>query len=352
MKIGYLLHTMNEKRGDGRFSSDIINEVISRGHEVIVLKAINDGLMGEVILDRGINIFKSLSQIRNLLKDCDIIHAIDPYPYGVIGWLVNRKLKKKFIISALGTYAVAPLYRWQTSFLVRQAYKSAYKVVAISKFTKSKILEKLKLDNILVINPGIKLSNENPKRVESNEKFILGVGALKERKGYHIALRAFSQISKEFPDLRYVIVADPDRAYREILDNIVKKNNLEGRVDFLSFISEEKLVELYSSATLFTLTSINTAGIHFEGFGLVYLEAASFGLPVIGTFDTGGEDAINNGKNGILVHQNNVEEIAAAMRKILSDKSLWGQMSKESLEWSKVNSVEREVEKILNIYNS
>ncbi len=350
MKIGFLTHTMNKKRGDGRFSSDIINEVISRGHEVVVLKAVDDGLMGEVVLGRGINIFKSLSKISELLKDCDVIHVIDPYPYGVIAWLVNRNLKKKLIISALGTYAVAPLYRWRTSYLVRQTYKSAHKVVAISKFTKNKIQEKIKLNNLVIINPGIRLDGETPKRIEPSERFIMGVGALKERKGYHIALEAFAKISKEFPDLKYKIVADYDKSYRDILDDIIKENNLKGRVEFFSEISDEELFKLYSSASLFVLTSINTADIHFEGFGIVYLEAARFGLPMIGTFDTGGEDAINNGKNGILVHQNNIEETAGAMRKILSDQGLWKQMSRESIEWSKLNTIEKEVDKILEIY--
>jgi Glycosyltransferase Family 4 len=139
MKIGYLINTMNPKRGDGRFASDIINEVIYLGHEVVVLKTADDGFIGETILNRGLLVFKNLSKIRKLLNDCDVIHAIDGYPYGVIGWLVNRKLKKKLVISALGTYAVAPLYRWQTSFLLKRAYRSANQVVAISKFTKDKI---------------------------------------------------------------------------------------------------------------------------------------------------------------------------------------------------------------------
>jgi len=352
MKIGYLINTMNPKMGDGRFSSNIITEVISRGHDVIILKATDDGLMGEVILRNGFGIFSSLSKIREKLKDCDVIHAIDGYPYGIIGWLVNRKLKKKLVISALGTYAVAPLYRWQTSFLLKRAYRSAHKIVAISKFTKNKILEKIKLNNIEIINPGIKFGEEMLKRTESEERFILGVGALKERKGYHVSLRAFAEISKEFPDLRYVIVAYPDKTYRDILDKIIEENNLNDRVDFFSFLSDEKLYELYSKATLFALTSINTSCLHFEGFGIVYLEAARFGVPVIGTFNTGGEDAINNGKNGILVHQNNIAETADAMRKILSDRVLFKGMSVASLEWAKVNTIEREVDKILEIYKN
>jgi len=51
---------------------------------------------------------------------------------------------------------------------------------------------------------------------------------------------------------------------------------------------------------------------------------------------TGEKDAINSGKNGILVHQNNVEETAEAMRKIISDKALWNEMNQESIECAKI----------------
>jgi len=350
MKIGFLVKTVNPKNGAGRYASDIIEVLRSRGHTVIVLKEEDDGYEGEVVLQRGIKIFTGIRSLATQLNGCDIIHAIDGYPYGIIGWLINRKLQKKLVISALGTYAVAPLYRWQTAFLLKQAYRRAHQVIAISTLTKNKILEKIPLQNIVVIHPGIHLK-EKRVRANSKEQFLLGVGALKERKGYHIALSAFAEIAQEFPELRYKIVADPDRAYKIILDKFIKDRGLSGRVDFLSFISEEKLVELYKTATMFVLTSINTDDHHFEGFGIVYLEAAKFGLPVIGTIGTGGEDAVNGGENGILVHQNNVSETSEAMKKILIDKSLSDKMSRASVDWSKQNTIVREVDRIVEIYN-
>jgi phosphatidyl-myo-inositol dimannoside synthase len=201
-----------------------------------------------------------------------------------------------------------------------------------------------------VINPGIKLGTETVTRVESSEKFILGVGALKERKGYHIAMKAFAQISNTFPDLKYRIVADQDKTYRSILDKIIKEKKLEGRVEFLSEISDEKLAGLYSRATIFVLTPINTADIHFEGFGLVYLEAARAGVPVIGTKGTGAEDAIKDGYNGILVPQNDIGKTAEAMKTILSNKDDYQKMSLASYDWARLNSIENEVAKFLAIY--
>ncbi len=218
MKIGFLVKTVNPKNGGGRYASDIINTLRKNGHEVLVVKEDQDEFEGIAQIRRGIGIFTEVSKLRKLLKDCDVIHAIDGYPYGIIGYLVNKKLKKKLIISVLGTYAVVPLYRWQTSFLLKKAYREAFKIIAISNLTKNKILEKIKLDNIVVINPGITPDNNEETNHLPRQEFILGVVALKERKGYHISLAAFAKIAPDFLDLRYVIVADPDRAYRNILD--------------------------------------------------------------------------------------------------------------------------------------
>lgn len=351
MKIGYLTQTLDEQTGGGRFANDIVKGVEASGHEVVVLKELSDGSRGHAVLRRGFGMFTTVKEVRSFLKDCDVIHAIDGYPYAVIAWFANRTLRKKFIISTLGTYAVAPLYRWQTAFLLKQAYKSADKVVSISHFTEREILKKVQLKNAIVITPGIDTRNLNSNPKSGAKNYILGVGGIKERKGYHIALSAFAQIAKDFPNINYTIVADPFPPFQAILDDIVEKNNLVGRVTFLHDVSEEKLVELYNNARLFVLTPINAEGHHMEGFGLVYVEAARAGLPVIGTLGTGAEDAVHDGYNGILVPQSDILKTTEAMRKILSDGELSAKMSGQSLIWAKENSIGNEVEKMVEIYN-
>jgi len=349
MKIGYLVQNLNRKTGGGRFAADIIDGVRAEGHEVVVLKEDDDGLEGYPILKRGPSLLMGAYHSLSYLKDCDVIHAIDGYPYGLTAWLVNKIIKAKLIISALGTYAVAPLYRWQTVSLMKWAYRSAYKVIPISRFTEKEILKKVDLKNTVVINPGIDIHQEG-KRIKSDKRFILGVGGIKERKGYHIALQAFALLAQGFEDLHYVLVGDEDLSFQTVLDSIIRKNNLEGRVEFLHRIPEEELQRLYQSAELFILTPITTVEQHFEGYGLVFLEAARAGLPVIGTRGSGTEDAIKDGYNGILVEQFDIDGTAKAMRSILIDPSLQESMSKASLDWAGQNSIENEVKKILEIY--
>lgn len=350
MKIGYLVQNLDRKTGGGRFAADIVDRVKALGHEAVVLKESDGGVDGFVVLRRGWRAIACVPKVRKLLRECDVIHALDGYPYGVIASLANVTLRKRLIISALGTYSVAPLYKRSTSFLLKYAYRSADKVIAVSDFTKQEVLKKVSLKNIVIINPGIQIVERRRNKVISGRKFILGVGGIKERKGYHISLAAFAKIAKDFPALDYVIVADPYPPFQWVLDDIIKKNNLEKRVIFLHDISEEKLVELYDNAELFILTPINAEGHHIEGFGLVFLEAACAGLPVIGTYGTGAQDAIKDGYNGLLAPQNDISKTAEAMTRILSDEAMKKRMSEASYEWGRFNSVENEVAKFLALY--
>src|SRR3990167_5557147 len=109
MKIAYLTNNIDPKNGWGRYASDLIYGTKNSGHEVVILKEQDDGFDGFHVLKKGIGIFYSALKVKNLARDCDIIHALDGYPYGIIAWLANMNLNKKLLISAMGTYSVAPL---------------------------------------------------------------------------------------------------------------------------------------------------------------------------------------------------------------------------------------------------
>ncbi len=350
MKIGYLVHDMNSNTGGGQYAANLILGMKSLGHEVVVLKESKDDFPGHVILQRGWKMFLCIRDARKLLKDCEIIHAIDGYPYGIIAWLSNLTLRRKLIISALGTYAVAPLYNFRTAYLLKRAYLAASVVVPISHITQNYILEKVPLKNIVVVTPGIEAVERVQNRNEKNGQYLLGVGGLKKRKGYHVSLEAFGIIAPDFPLLRYCIVADQNPQYRAQLDKIIQDYKIEDRVVFLNSITEEELRRLYAEADVFVLTPINTESLHFEGFGLVYLEAARAGLPVVGTIGTGADDAVLDGKNGILVPQNDVTMTAQALKTILSSREKRQYMSDASYVWANQNSLGNQTKKFLAIY--
>ena len=337
MKICYLVDNMEPKHGGGRYAGDLIAAVKERGYDAGILE---------------VNSILDAVKVRKYCKNCDIIHAIDGYPYGVVAALANFGLNKKIVITVQGTYAVAPLYRFGKAAFVKWAYRKADKIIAISRYTKREILKKINIQNIEVINHGVYFNEFYKEPMESEEKFILSVGGLKYRKGYHISIPAFALAKKEIPDLKYKIISGyKDEAYFDELKKIAMRCGVEKDIEFLSGLSDESRNNLYRKAKLFILTSVNE-NHHFEGFGLVFLEAAAAGLPVIGTLDNGIEDAVKNNFNGILVPQNDIKAAAEALLKILKDERWRKELSLNSFSWAKDNDWSKAGVKYVGVYQS
>lgn len=337
MKICYLVENINLKHGGGRYANDLISEIKKYGHDAIFLEVSS-------VLDAA--------KARKYCKNCDVIHAIDGYPYGVIAALASIGLNKKLVITVQGTYAVAPLYSFGKSILVKWAYKKADKIIAISQYTKKEILKKVNIKNIEVINHGVYFDEFYKKPIESEEKFILSIGALKYRKGYHISIPAFAMAKKEIPDLKYKIISGyKDEKYFDKLKNLTAQYGVEKDIEFLSDLSDESRNDLYSKAKLFILTSVNE-NHYFEGFGLVFLEAAAAGLPVIGTLGNGIEDAVKNNFNGILIPQNDIKAASEALIKILKNEQLRKELSLNSYSWAKDNDWSGAIAKYIRVYKS
>ncbi len=352
MKVCFLTYNLDTSGGWGRFSDDLILGVQAQGVDVTILTEKGGGERSLPVLKRGASLAFSLPAIRTHLRQCDIIHALDGYPYGISAYLASVGLRQKLVITGVGTYAVAPLYDRRRSFLLKAAYQRANAVVSISSFTQSEILRRVSLKNASVITPGVILGHFYQEREVVRDPFILGVGALKYRKGYHISIPAFAQVRKEMPDLKYIIVGDQnDAPYFSLLKGLVKEYDLTERVVFLEKINDVELARLYRSARLFILTSVNHAS-HFEGFGLVFLEAAAAGLPVLGTSGNGIEDSVNNGINGYLVPQSDIPATAEAIRSILKNADLWKRLSAAGYDWAKENDQKKSVQKYIDLYSS
>jgi len=351
MKIGYLTYDLNPLGGWGRYGSDLISGIEGSGIEVVILKKHKDNKYpGIFALSGGAGMLTSAIKSVRYLRDCDIIHALDLYPYGVIGYAANLFLKKKFIITTQGTYSVGPLHNWKTKFLSRAACNSADSITSISNFTKQKLSPEINIGRIEVINHGIDLEKFSAKHIESEEDFILSVGSLKYRKGHHVSIPAFALAKKNFPNLKYkIIYGRYDVGYLRHLKSLVAEYCVGKDVEFLSGISDEELTGMYQRAKIFILTACNYE-YHFEGFGLVFLEAAAAGLPVIGTLGNGIEDAVRDGYNGILVPQNDKEKTAGAIVEILSDESKWRDMNRHSYEWAKDHDLKKIVRKYISLY--
>ncbi|HSX24956.1 MAG TPA: glycosyltransferase family 4 protein, partial [Candidatus Andersenbacteria bacterium] len=120
-------------------------------------------------------------------------------------------------------------------------------------------------------------------------------------------------------------------------------------------LSDEDIHALYSRATLFALPPKELVG-DYEGFGIVYCEAAFFGLPVVATRTGGIPEAVKDNETGILVEPGNSNAIADAILQLLDNPALathYGEVGKQRvLDLFQWNSIISDLEELLHPYES
>ena len=362
MNILVITETTDQTRGYGRFCQKLVSNLKNRyprdvNIRVLVLRGehIFKDEKAVLVRNRKLGLFINPLIILWYARGYQIIHCLDGYPYGLYGALVKSMTKKKLFISMMGTYSVEPLYHAEKIRLMKWAYEKADALSAISRFTKDEVLKVFPSLHIDIIIPGVEC--EKNKETDGDvhivsERYILTVGTLSERKGYHISLRAFATVRKNFSYLKYVIVGSPQsEEYMALLDSIIQEENISQDVVFLKNLSDTELAAVYRYADVFILTPVNV-GHHFEGYGMVYAEAGCFSVPVIGTKGSGAESAVEDGITGLLVPQNDPEAAAGALQELLIDDKRRISMGKHNAAFAKENHWSSAAEKYFSIYSS
>ncbi len=144
---------------------------------------------------------------------------------------------------------------------------------------------------------------------------LLTVGRLVERKGVDAALRTLARLGSRLPSWRYLIVSDGP--FRPQLEQLTAELGLEDRVVFTGYVDEEDLPRLYNAADIFLMPNRQVAesaggSLSVEGFGIVFLEAAACGKPVIAGRSGGAVHAVEDGVSGLLVDADS-DELADAL---------------------------------------
>lgn len=162
--------------------------------------------------------------------------------------------------------------------------------------------------------------------------WLLTVSRLEDPyKGIDTALRALPLIAEQVPDVRYVVAGDG--RLRQSLQEQAERLGCRERVLFLGRVSDPDLAALYAHCTAFMLMSRDreTDG-GAEGFGLVFLEANSFGKPVLGGDSGGIPDAVVDGTTGLLTDPECVPHVAAHAIRLLTDDAFAARLGRQGQE--------------------
>ncbi len=168
---------------------------------------------------------------------------------------------------------------------------------------------------------------------------VLYVGRVDPEKNVEIIVEAFLRVQAKMPEIQLAVVGDGvDRA------RLVKKFKEFNNVHFLGRIVPPELYEIYRMGDVFATAS------EIETQGIVLIEAAASGLPLIAVRAGAVAEVCRNQKNGYLCEPKNIDEIAEAMYKILSDPEGRARFAVESLKIAKEHDFETTLDKFINIY--
>lgn len=358
VKICFLTHNLRQDNGAGVFSRRLITGVRDAlPADVAALTTVPGGESYEraILAPNKLRLIGRMLMIRALMRDCDAVHALDAFPYGLIAALAALGMRKKLIITAIGSASIMPFYQRRFAPFIRWAYRRADRITAISAFTRDEILKQMPQLDIAVIHPGVdadEFARDNGAYdVKKFASYIVSVGQLRWRKGYHFSIRAFAKVAAIFPKLNYVIVGKRcNNAYYERLRALITELGLGHRVHIVEDAdTREALADVYRGAELFCLFSQNT-NHDVEGFGLVFLEAAAAGLPAVGSKNCGVDDAVRDGENGMLVAGRNPDDFANAIIAILNDPAKRQAMAASSVAFARTMTWERTVIRYAALY--
>ncbi|HLN46020.1 MAG TPA: glycosyltransferase family 4 protein [Candidatus Sulfotelmatobacter sp.] len=267
-------------------------------------------------------------------------HAVSGYAFLKV--LRKKNKKTPFIQTVHGVLADEYLQAQQTgglslrekvanqfmrhlSALEAEAARNADIIVTISHYSLKRMIDLYRVDEtkIRVAPNGVdpekfkpaKISNEFKREYGlNNRQVVLFVGRLIPRKGLTYLIKAAAEITKENNNILFLIVGDGP--LKEELISQIETLNVSFNFKFVGDAKDNELPYFYNCADIFVLPSIQ------EGQGIALLEAQACAKPIV-AFNIGGVDeAVLNGKSGLLVEKSNSEMLSKAMLDLLSNQTL------------------------------
>jgi phosphatidylinositol alpha-1,6-mannosyltransferase len=189
-------------------------------------------------------------------------------------------------------------------------------------------------ERVHAIPPGVDLPAEQVRRQPASPPTIVTVARLRERyKGHDVLLRALALVRARLPDIQWVVIGDGP--LRPLLEERAAALGLQGNVRLLGVVDDDERDAWLARAHLLAMPSrLPGSGRAGEGFGIVYLEAAARGLPVLAGNVGGALDAVRDGVTGRLVDPTDPHAVAVALLEILCDPELAARLGEQGRAWA------------------
>jgi len=184
---------------------------------------------------------------------------------------------------------------------------------------------------------------EMKERLAIERDFVLFVSTIEPRKNVSTLLLAFKRLLDSYhPSVNLVLAGEKGWLFDEVFA-LVKKLELDGRVQFLGRVTLEDLLGLYNAAAMLVHPAL------YEGFGLPPLEAMACGTPVVVSNTSALPEVV--GDAALLVDPTDADSMAVAIWRLLSDENLQQEMTAKGLCRARRFSWKKAALQTLNIYH-
>ncbi len=197
------------------------------------------------------------------------------------------------------------------------------RIVTLSQSSKAEIVERLHLpaDRISVTPPGVE-PRFSPGGERSSVPLVVAVGRLVPVKRFHHLIEALVRLKAELPELRAVIAGEGYE--RPALEALLDERGAASWIELPGFVDDDGLVDLYRSAWVVASASFR------EGWGMTVTEAGACGTPAVVSRIGGHEDAVVDGRSGLLV--DSTDDMVRGLAAVLRDEVLRRRLGVGALE--------------------
>lgn len=280
-------------------------------------------------------------KIQEISPDVIVAHTPVPFP-AETAYRVARRNRIPFVVTyhagrLKGSSAMLNTVAWlDRHTMERRMLKNASGLIAVSHFVRDNALGSQR-DRAWIVPPGVDSQKFSPKgsAVPGRILFIGPLAKAYRWKGVDVLWRAFGLLRRHIPYAHLAIVGGGDRFpyFSE------KAHELDGAVELLGRLPEDRLIEEYRKASVVVLPSTSDA----ESFGMVLAEANACGRPVVGSNIGGIPNFVREGENGLLAIPRDPFSLAEKLLAILSDEEAaqrMGSMGRERVirehDWDKL----------------
>ncbi len=248
----------------------------------------------------------------------------------VAGWLIKKvHPATKIILMAHGIEIWGDLKPAKKKML-----EACDKIICVSHYTEQQIREKHRFHTtaLTVLNNCLDpfLNSQHTAEADNNlrkqysftpeDVVLLTLTRLSSKdryKGYEFVLEAMKKLATKNKNIKYLLAGRSSDNEQLFIKSLIKQYALEENVILAGYIPEEDLATLFSIADIYIMPSTK------EGFGIVFIEAMYYGLPVIAGNKDGSTDALLDGKLGLLIEPNSSTEIEIAVNEIMKNINVY-----------------------------